>query len=212
MAVVYQHRRKDNNNIFYIGIGKSRNRAYSKINRNKHWWNIVNKTGYEVDILIEGCTWKQACDIEKGIISSYGRADLGLGLLVNLTDGGEGIYNLSRETIEKRVNNTDYKLVSKKRSLSYNYSNPETIAKRINNTDYKNRKTNYKIFQQKRIKSKQIPVEQYDLEGNFIKTWESAKIAAGELNVNCQPIGRCCRNNKYYKTAYGFIWKYYKNI
>jgi hypothetical protein len=211
MAILYQHRRKDNNDIFYIGIGKSKNRAYSKINRNKYWHNIVNKIGYEIDILIDGCTWKQACEIEKDMISSYGRYDLGLGLLVNMTDGGEGINNLSIETIIKRVNNTNYDVVSKKRSLSYDYSNPETIARRISNTDYKNRKTDYKAFQQKRIKSKQIPVYQYNLEGNFIKTWESSKIAAYELNISHQQIGRCCRNEKYCQTAYGFIWKYHKD-
>jgi hypothetical protein len=211
MAVVYQHRRKDNNNVFYIGIGKHKNRAYSKICRNQYWINIVNSVGYEIDILVEGCTWEQACEIEKGMIASYGRADLNTGLLVNMTDGGEGTYNLSDETIAKRVNNTDYLLVSKKRSLSYDYSNPETIAKRINNTDYKNRKTDYKSFQQKRVKLKQIPVNQYDIEGNFIKTWESAKIAAHSLNVNHQQIGRCCRNEKYCRTAYGFIWEYNRN-
>jgi hypothetical protein len=87
----------------------------------------------------------------------------------------------------------------------------QTIAKRISNTDYKNRKTDYKVFQQKRIKAKQIPVYQYNLEGNFIKTWESAKIAAHELNIYHQQIGRCCRNEKYCQTAYGFIWKYHKD-
>lgn len=211
MAIVYQHRRKDNNSVFYIGIGKNKNRAYSKVNRNDYWYNITNKVGYEIDILIDGCTWEQACEIEKGMVSSYGRHDLDTGLLVNMTDGGEGIYNLSAETISKRVNNTDYELVSRKRSLSYNYLNPETISKRVNNTDYKNRKTDYKSFQQKRVKLKQIPVDQYDMEGNFIKTWESAKIAARGLNINHQQIGRCCRNEKYYKTAYGFIWKYHKD-
>lgn len=212
MAVVYQHRRKDTNTLFCIGIGKNKNRAYSKINRNKYWHNIINKAGYEVDILIDGCNWEQACEVEKGMISTYGRYDLGLGLLVNMTDGGEGFSNLSKESILKRVNNTDYNLVSKKRSLSYDYSNPNTISKRVNNTNYKNRKTDYKVFQQKRIISKQISVNQYNLDGNFIKTWESAKIAAKELNIKYQLIGRCCRNDKYHKTAYGFIWKYNKNI
>jgi len=211
MAVVYQHRRKDNNSVFYIGIGKNKNRAYAKTFRNKYWTNVVNSIGYEVDILVDGCTWEQACEIEKGMIASYGRVDLNNGILVNMTDGGDGIYNLSKDVIKKRVNNTDYELVSRKRSLSYNYSNPETIAKRVNNTDYKNRKTNYKLFQQKRVKLKQIPVNQYDVDGNLIKTWESAKIAAHELKVNHQLIGMCCRNEKYHKTAYGFIWEYHRN-
>jgi len=48
MAIVYRHIRKDTNEIFYIGIGKSIKRMISKNYRNKHWHNIVNKTEYYV--------------------------------------------------------------------------------------------------------------------------------------------------------------------
>ena len=103
MAIVYQHRRKDNNEIFYIGIGKTRRRAYSKEYRNNHWHNIVNKVGYDVDILIEGLTWDEACDKETELIKQYGRNDLDKGKLVNMTDGGEGTPNriLSEESKKK---------------------------------------------------------------------------------------------------------------
>jgi hypothetical protein len=67
MAIVYQHRRLDTNEIFYIGIGINKNRAYSKSGRNKHWHNIINKVGYEVDVLIDGCKMSQAKYIEKNI-------------------------------------------------------------------------------------------------------------------------------------------------
>jgi hypothetical protein len=89
MAIVYQHRRKDNNEVFYIGIGKTINRAYS-YGRNPHWNQIADNVGYEIDILINGCSWNDACEIEKGLIKEYGRKDLGLGSLVNMTDGGDG--------------------------------------------------------------------------------------------------------------------------
>jgi hypothetical protein len=88
MAVVYQHRRLDDNTIFYIGIGKDKYRAYSKCGRNTHWKNIVNKVGYAVDILIDGCTIDDARVVEIGMISDYGRADLKEGQLVNMADGG----------------------------------------------------------------------------------------------------------------------------
>jgi hypothetical protein len=96
MAIVYQHRRLDTNEVFYIGIGKEKNRAYSKLNRNKYWKNIVNNYGYDIDILIDGCNWDNACEIERGMINSYGRWDLGKGQLVNMTDGGEGILGARR--------------------------------------------------------------------------------------------------------------------
>ncbi len=102
MAIVYQHRRKDTNTIFYIGIAKLRSRITSKSDRNPHWTRIVNKYGYEVDILIDGCTWEQACEIEKGLIETYGRADLGLGTLVNMTNGGEGICGYKHSDITRK--------------------------------------------------------------------------------------------------------------
>ena len=90
MAVVYQHRRKDTNEVFYVGIGFVKSRAFSIANRNVYWSNIAKKVGYEVDVLIEGLSWINACEVEKGLIQDFGRKDLGLGPLVNMTDGGEG--------------------------------------------------------------------------------------------------------------------------
>jgi len=52
-------------------------------------------------------------------------------------------------------------------------------------------------------------VLQYDLQGNFIKEWESIKKAAIELfNIEEKRTGivACCRGQQ--KKAYGFIWKY----
>jgi hypothetical protein len=106
MAIVYQHRRKDTNEVFYIGIGENKKRAYS-YGRNPYWNKIVDKYGYEVDILFEGVSWEDACEIEKGLIKDYGRYDLGLGNLVNMTDGGEGTLGriVHKHTISKWKNN-----------------------------------------------------------------------------------------------------------
>lgn len=49
-------------------------------------------------------------------------------------------------------------------------------------------------------------INQYDLEGNFIRSWESAREAeriGGYVNQN---IAHCCRGKQ--KTHYGSIWKY----
>jgi len=104
MAIVYQHRRKDTNEIFYIGIGKKIKRADSKYRRNKHWHNIVNKTSYEIQILYDNISWEEACAIERYLIALYGRRDLGFGPLVNMTDGGEGTIGIvvSEETKKKQ--------------------------------------------------------------------------------------------------------------
>ena len=98
MATIYQHIRLDTNEIFYIGIGKQSNRAFSKQRRNKYWKSIVSKHGYKVEIIKEVDTWEEACKLEIELISKYGRKDKGLGPLVNMTDGGEGSNGMSEES------------------------------------------------------------------------------------------------------------------
>jgi group I intron endonuclease len=55
--------------------------------------------------------------------------------------------------------------------------------------------------------SHKIKINQYDSDNNFIKTYDSICDAAQETNNDRSSIGKCC-NNKY-KTAGGFIWKFY---
>jgi hypothetical protein len=104
MAVVYEHIRKDTNEVFYVGKGETPSRAFSKHNRNRYWKNIVNKTDYTVEIIHSDITQDEACELEKHLIFLYGRKDLGLGSLVNMTDGGDGGINPSIETRKKLSN------------------------------------------------------------------------------------------------------------
>jgi hypothetical protein len=90
MAVIYRHTRLDNNEVFYIGIGVSNKRPYEKSNRNKFWLNITNKTEYNVEVLKNDLSYDDAKELEVILIDYYGRYDLGLGTLVNMTNGGEG--------------------------------------------------------------------------------------------------------------------------
>ena len=98
--IVYIHRKKTDNTIFYVGIGEPK-RAYVKYNRSSLWNNTVNKHGYYVEVILEGLSQEDACDIEIYLINKFGRKDLSLGALVNLTEGGEGIVNASEETKRK---------------------------------------------------------------------------------------------------------------
>ena len=52
-------------------------------------------------------------------------------------------------------------------------------------------------------------IYQYDLQGNFIKEWENAPIAAETLNIKASGITRCLRKERFkYKN---FIWSYEYN-
>lgn len=90
MAIVYRHIRLDTRQPFYIGIGVNEARAYSIKNRNKHWCNIVDKCGYEVQILFDDLDYEEAKLKEVEFITLYGRNNISNGLLCNLTDGGDG--------------------------------------------------------------------------------------------------------------------------
>lgn len=87
--LVYRHRRMDNYDIFYVGIGNIA-RAKSKGGRSAWWHKVVNKAGYCVEIVASELTWDDACELEQLLISEYGRRDRNKGSLVNMTDGGDG--------------------------------------------------------------------------------------------------------------------------
>ena len=91
-AYVYTHTRLDTNEIFYVGIGTQDNyiRASRTANRSVFWKNITKKTGWKIDIVFDNLTWEEACEKEKQLISFYGRKDIGTGILVNHTNGGDG--------------------------------------------------------------------------------------------------------------------------
>lgn len=98
MAYIYKHIRKDTNEVFYIGIGKTKRRINSTANRNQYWHNIVNKVGFDFEIIEDNLDWEIACEREKYWISFYGRIDNKTGTLVNMTDGGDGVFNISQES------------------------------------------------------------------------------------------------------------------
>lgn len=89
MAIVYLHKNKLNDEVFYVGIGVNQSRAYVKRGRNALWKNIVSKYGYNIEITHKDICWEEACVLEKYLISFYGRRDLGKGTLCNMTDGGQ---------------------------------------------------------------------------------------------------------------------------
>jgi hypothetical protein len=77
--------------IFYVGRGKlGRELISSKYSRSKHWFEYVKNKRYKAIIVGEYNTEEDSYKHEIKLIAHYGRADLGLGALINGTNGGRG--------------------------------------------------------------------------------------------------------------------------
>ena len=103
---LYQHIRLDRNQVFYIGVGtvqtiRNKYRYYSrskeKYGRNSIWKRIISKTDYKIEILIESDNYDYILEKEKEYIKLYGRIDLKTGTLANMTEGGEGVKDISED-------------------------------------------------------------------------------------------------------------------
>ena len=55
-------------------------------------------------------------------------------------------------------------------------------------------------------KSGAKPVSQFTLEGEFIKTYPSAREVEKQIGISYKYISACCRGKQ--KTAGGYVWKF----
>lgn len=193
MAILYLHKRKDNNEVFYIGIGKTKRRAYRKDQRSKYWISYTNKYKYYVEILCDNISWEEACNKEKELICFYGRKDLGFGNLINMTDGGEGGFGRVLSDVHKRKI-SDYK----KRESKDVFINCQKKA-----WD-KNR--GRKLTDEHKSKISK-PIIQLDLDGNHIKEYISGIEAFRQTKIT--HINSVASGKR--KTAGGYRWIFKKD-
>ena len=208
MAYLYRHIRLDKNQPFYIGIGSDEDyrRSRTKYDRNVYWERIVSKSDYEIEIVLDELTWEEACKKEKEFIKLYGRFQFG-GLLCNMTDGGEGGWGavVSKETRKKKS------IISKKNGISA--ETREKMAAKLRGRPLPDWQKKILSESAKNRKRKtdwcNKPIEQYDLNGNFVKEYESITIAANEIGANVSNI--CAVLNGRRNKCKEFKFKY-KNI
>lgn len=205
MAIVYKHTRLDTNKVFYVGIGKTSKRAFSKCDRNKHWKNIVNGCEYRVSILIEDILWEDACELECFLIQEYGRRDLGLGNLVNMTDGGEGANNVSKETKVK----ISKALKGNSNAFGYKHSDTARIKIKEAHTGVKLSANHVEKIKKALIGNTNNPkkaISQYTKNKVLIKEWDGASTVEKVTGWNQSNITECCKGIR--KTAYNCFWEY----
>lgn len=139
MAIVYVHKKKETEEIFYVGIGKELQRAYQKKFRSNYWKNIVSKYGFDVEIIKQNISWEEACIVEIELIAKYKRKCDG-GALCNITKGGDGVVGIEmtqehKDKIsksnkgKKRTDETKKKISISKKGISFSDKHRENIRK-----------------------------------------------------------------------------------
>lgn len=120
---LYRHVRHDTNEVFYIGIGTKRSitriygqnteysRAYEKSGRSIYWKNVVAKTTYTVEIIMESDDKDFICQKEIEFIELYGKKCDNKGTLVNFADGGNGASGIKNYNIKIRQCTLDNQLI-----------------------------------------------------------------------------------------------------
>ena len=108
---VYKHVRNDTNEVFYIGMAK----------------NIINKTTYNIEIIFDNLSFEYAELKEIEFIKLYGRKDLGLGTLCNLTNGGNGFKGTIMSEDTKR------KIGEKSKNRKCSIETREKISNKLKN-------------------------------------------------------------------------------
>lgn len=205
---VYVHRFP--NGKIYIGITRqnpeTRWQKGNGYRRNQYMYKAIKKYGWENiehEILADFLTEQEACEMEVLLIKKYNSNKREYGY--NITEGGTSpkLEEATKEKISKsRMGLKTAEEVKKKESLArkkfleenptYYKDNPEYYMKGVRASAEKNSKK----------------VEQYDIYGNLIATWKSAREAERALGICRTTIMRCCNHLPKYKTAGGYRWEY----
>jgi hypothetical protein len=206
----------DTRDIFYVGIGNSKERAYRNEGRNSHWTRVFKKYGKVVDIISDSLSLESAKQMEKFLITS-----IGIDNLCNQTLGGEGAFGLKHSEETKRkisIGNTG-KVVSEqtrakisvksKGHPNYNLSHTEEAKAKISAAFKGKKRSEYFCQQVKKSKIGYCPSRQaiengvqkrkekaaliIELNSGFIgKIWEIEK----EFNIDRRAVYYNCKKEK----------------
>ena len=183
---------------YYIGKGKG-NRLYKRGSR----VFAPPKDKSRIIFLKKNLTEAEAFKHEIYMIAVFGRKDLGTGILHNLTDGGDGVSNLSDETrkkmseVKKGENNPNYgKIFSEEHRKKLSEA-----RKGENNPNYG------KIFSEehKRKISEAIKGENHHNYGKTLSEETRRKI--GEITKDTKWWNDGCGNRKRMVECPGDGWK-----
>lgn len=134
-------------------------------------------------------------------------------------DTGRGYLNvkLSKDNIAKTI--SIHRLVAKafienpKNLEQVNHKDENKQNNNVENLEWCTHKYNQNYGTKKKVVAEKISkaVNQYDLNGNFIKKWSSSTEFYKSIGKKMQiGVSNCCKGRR--KTAQGYIWRYANEI
>lgn len=193
------------NKKVYIGISLNYKRRWKSgcgYKKTPRIYNAIKKYGWENirHILVKtNLSKEEACELEKNYIKLYNSNKKEFGY--NLTTGGESGYK--RGVLHKEQ--------ARQRMLGNKYSEGRIISEETRERMVQSAKKRGFTKEQKRKMEEfhNREVNQYDLDGNFIRSYKSGTEYAKSIGKKSGSlISKCCNKNTKAKTAYGFKWEF----
>lgn len=155
----------------------------------KYGWNNIQH-----EIIATGLTKKEANWLEQYLISYYHSNEGQYGY--NLTRGGDG-SNGRLITEEERARLSE---------AHKGHKASEETKQKMSEAQKKFYAANPEAYKKRHVKRKKIAVDMLDMDGNYIKTFKSAKDAAQEINTYPTNITKCCKGKK--GSHHNYKWRY----
>ncbi len=208
---VYRHFKADDpTECFYVGIGHRKQRHCEHYGRNSFWHNVVKLHGFISEVVASRLDQESAMDLEKLLITEYGRRNIGSGPLVNLTDGGEGNvgWNPSESTRTKmrsnRIGTTMPEATKIKIGLKHKGRIISDKTRKMISESLMGHSVSEKTINSLRARASKI-INKYTIAGVFVESFVGFRSAAESVNGSIRPIHHCVYDGQLsYK---GFIWK-----
>jgi len=192
----------------YIGSGLIISKAFKK----------YGKDNFNFEIIEFSDSHEYLDQLEKDLIKEQNALDNEIGY--NLHQGGLGGSSYKKIN-QYELNGTFVRtwdaIILASQELNLCYKTIQSCAKGIKPScggymwkDYIEHKECKDIKPFKSNSTKRI--NQYSIEGKFIKTWDSIEEASRKLSLNSSSIGKCCRQEPSTHQIGGFIWRYYNDV
>ncbi len=142
---------------------------------------------------------------------NYKRFCKGQNIKITKHKSGYGIVTLRNSGIQKVskvhqliMNTFNPNKTGKK--LEINHIDGNTMNNRLDNLEWCTHQENLQHASKHKLLSVYKPINQYDLQGNFIKKWDSMKEAREYYNFGINSLNRACKSKSGIHN--GFIWRY----